>query len=223
MNIYIVEDDAAIRDMEAYALQSKGYDVRALSCAEELYVACEETVPDLLILDIMLPGEDGLSILSTVRRSRKTADIPVMMVTAKGSELDRVKGLDSGADDYLVKPFGVMELVSRVKALLRRRTPHTTGLSLCIGQVRINDDAHEVYVQDRLCVLTHKEYDLLKMLMQNCDRVISRETLLNNVWGYEYGGETRTVDVHVKTLRQKLSDAAEHIETVRGVGYKFIS
>ncbi len=220
MKIYIVEDDASIRDMELYALESKGYTVSAFSCADELYMACSEALPDLLILDIMLPGEDGMSILSTIRHSSKTARIPVMMVSAKGSEWDRVKGLDDGADDYLVKPFSVLEFLSRVKALLRRSAPMETAVSYTVGPITIDDAAHIALVDGVPCTLTRKEYDLLKLLMSNKGRVLTRETILTAVWGYDTMGETRTVDMHIKTLRQKLMDAAVYIETIRGVGYK---
>ncbi|MGN0172075.1 MAG: response regulator transcription factor [Acutalibacteraceae bacterium] len=222
MRIYIVEDDTDIRDMEAYALKNSGYDVAAFSCAQELYDACKEGLPDLLILDIMLPEEDGLSVLSRFRQNEKAAAVPVMMVTAKGSELDRVKGLDAGADDYLVKPFGIMEMISRVKALLRRTAAvRQNGPLLKAGDLLLDDDAHTVTVAGTPCLLTYKEYELLKLLMSCQNRVLTREVILNRIWGYDFGGETRTVDMHIKTLRRKLGEAGNRIETVRGVGYKF--
>lgn len=221
MRIYLVEDDVAIRNMELYALENKGYEVSAFSCADELYMACSETLPDLMILDIMLPGEDGLSILSTLRRSPKTSHIPVMMVTAKGSEWDRVKGLDDGADDYLVKPFSVLEFLSRVKALLRRTMPIEKSACYAAGPITIDDAAHTAFVNEQPCILTRKEYELLKLLISHKEHVLTREHILTAVWGYDMAGGTRTVDMHIKTLRQKLQDAAEHIQTIRGVGYKY--
>ena len=220
--IYIVEDDVDIRELESYALKNCGYEICAFGESTDFYRACEEKIPSLVILDIMLPNEDGLSILKNIRENSKTKNIPVIMVTAKTSELDKVKGLDMGADDYISKPFGVMELVSRVRALLRRceRTEAVTTAVLEYNHIQIDDDKHKVTVNGEPCVLTFKEYELLKYLISNKDMVVTRETLLEKVWGFDYTGESRTVDAHIKTLRQKLGESGGYIKTVRHVGYK---
>ena len=223
--IYYVEDDKNIRDLAIYALGQAGYEVAGFSCAEEFEQACAERLPDLVLLDIMLPGKDGLEILGDLRLNPTTRTIPVMMLTAKGSEIDKVQGLDQGADDYLAKPFGMMELVSRVRALIRRA--ESPALSLggkCrCGGIVLDGDARKVLVDGVSLSLTLKEFDLLQMLMNNCGHVLSRSRLLESVWGWDFAGNTRTVDAHVQTLRQKIADvspaAASMIETVRGVGY----
>lgn len=220
MKIYITEDDADIREMESYALRSGGFEVEEFSCAAELYTALEEEAPNLFLLDIMLPGEDGMKILSHLKENRATADIPVMMITAKTTEMDKVKGLDAGADDYLAKPFGIMELVSRVKALLRRTAKPQEKALLTAGSIVLDDKAHTVTAGGKTCELTYKEYGLLKLLMNEAGMVFTREQLMDRVWGFDYEGESRTVDMHIKTLRQKLGESGGIIKTVRGVGYK---
>lgn len=217
--IYIVEDDINIREIEHYALKNSGYEVEEFECGADFFRHLENHTPSLVILDIMLPDEDGMSILSKIRTDKKTAKIPVIMVTAKTTELDKVKGLDSGADDYITKPFGVMELISRVKALLRRTKDVEVETMMKYGNIVIDDDKHAVRVADKPCELTYKEYELLKYLIKNKGIVVSRDKLLSKVWGFEYEGETRTVDAHVKTLRQKLGEAGVCIKTVRNVGY----
>lgn len=227
--IYIVEDDPEIREMECYALQNAGFDVMAFDCGKAMdeklrsSAVNEGEKPELFILDIMLPGEDGLSILKRLRTQSFTSLIPVMMLTAKGTELDKVKGLDLGADDYLTKPFGVLEFISRVKALLRRSSSVITTKSenlLQIGNVVMDDNRHIVSVEGRTCDLTFKEYELLKLLMLRPGIVFSRQEIMERVWGIDFTLETRTVDMHVKTLRQKLGENNDIIKTIRNVGYK---
>lgn len=221
MKIFIVEDDSDIREMEAYALKNSGFDVRQFNSADTFYPELKNEIPDLVILDIMLPGEDGLKILEKLRKNSATASIPVMMVTAKTTELDKVKGLDMGADDYISKPFGIMEFVSRAKALLRRTARVSEeSTTIVFGEIVIDDEKRIVKGDGNICELTYKEYELLKLLVLNPNVVLSREKILDNVWGYEYGGETRTVDMHIKTLRQKLGKCGAAIKTVRNVGYK---
>ncbi|NGM16540.1 response regulator transcription factor [Xiamenia xianingshaonis] len=223
--IYYVEDDSNIRDLAIYALNQAEFEVAGFSCADDFEAACARQLPDLILLDIMLPGKDGLEILTDLRRDPSTRHIPVMMLTAKGAEIDKVQGLDSGADDYLAKPFGMMELVSRVRALLRRaESPAVAAGGKCkCGGITLDGDARTVFVGDVALSLTRKEFDLLQMLMSNRDHVLSRTHLLESVWGWDFAGNTRTVDAHVQTLRQKIADAspeaASTIETVRGVGY----
>lgn len=218
--IYIVEDDNDIREMESYAIKNSGFDVQSFSNGDDFFEALIRLTPDLVMLDIMLPGEDGLEILRRIRQNEGTRDIPVIMVTAKTSELDKVKGLDMGADDYITKPFGVMELVSRVKALLRRCESANEAKTLTYKEITIDDHKHKVTVGGEACVLTYKEYELLKYLVANRDIALTREKLLGKVWGYDFEGESRTVDMHIKTLRQKLGKAGNYIVTVRHVGYK---
>ncbi len=218
--IYIVEDDLNIRQMESYALRNSGYEVAAFGDAASFFAAVEERVPDLAILDIMLPGEDGLSILRTLRENARTRRLPVIMATAKATELDTVVGLDEGADDYITKPFGIMELISRVKALLRRTGGETEASLLEHGGVAIDDKARSVTVNGEPCELTYKEYELLKFLMINRGIVLSRSQIMDKVWGTDFEGESRTVDMHIKTLRQKLGEGGRIIKTVRNVGYK---
>jgi two-component system alkaline phosphatase synthesis response regulator PhoP len=219
--IYILEDDANIRELEGYALRNSGYEVTEFEDGASFLRACEKSVPELAILDVMLPGEDGLTILRRMRESEHTRDVPVMMVTARTTELDRVKGLDGGADDYVVKPFGVMELISRVKALLRR-TARTAPAeeNLRCGEIEMNLSRRVVGVAGREVALTYKEFELLRCLLHNREHVLTREVLMDKVWGFDYEGESRTVDMHVKTLRQKLGEAGGMIKTVRNVGYK---
>ena len=218
--IYIVEDDINIREIERYALKNSGYDVEEFECGAELFARLEKQLPSLIMLDIMLPNEDGLDILARLRGSKATAEIPVIMVTAKTSELDKVKGLDLGADDYVTKPFGIMELISRVKALLRRTQPAAHEESqLRHGDILLDNDKHSVFLGEKPCELTYKEFELLKYLMVNKGIVLSRDKIMDQVWGFEYEGESRTVDMHIKTLRQKLGASGACIKTVRNVGY----
>lgn len=217
--IYIVEDDVNIREIERYALKNSGFDVQEFECGKELHKAVEKKLPSLILLDIMLPNEDGLDILADLRRSKATAKIPIIMVTAKSSELDKVKGLDLGADDYMTKPFGVMELISRVKALLRRTENIAEASVLTNGNIVVDTDKRSVTVAGELCELTFKEFELLKMLLLNRGIVLSRDKIMDQVWGFEYEGESRTVDMHIKTLRQKLGSGGSAIKTVRNVGY----
>ena len=217
--IYIVEDDVNIREIERYALKNSGYQVEECECGADLFKRLESKVPALILLDIMLPNEDGLDILTKIRADKNTAKVPIIMVTAKTSELDKVKGLDLGADDYISKPFGVMELISRVKALLRRTTNAQEESQISYGNILVDNDKHAVYVDGKLCELTYKEFELLKYLVINKGIVLSRDKIMNQVWGFDYEGESRTVDMHIKTLRQKLGEAGSHIKTVRNVGY----
>ena len=218
--IYIIEDDTDIREMESYALRNSGFDILALSDGSGLAEALTRETPDLILLDIMLPGEDGLSILRRLRASERTKRIPIIMVTAKTTEIDKVRGLDMGADDYITKPFGIMELVSRVKALLRRAAPEENDGIIACGTIVMNDSKRRVQAGETVVELTYKEYELLRHMLINRGVVLTREKLLGAVWGYDYIGETRTVDMHIKTLRQKLGDSGAQIDTVRNVGYK---
>lgn len=217
--IYIVEDDVNIREIERYALKNSGYEVEEFGSGAQLFARMKKALPSLLLLDIMLPDENGLEILSAIRANKETAGIPIIMVTAKTSELDKVKGLDLGADDYITKPFGVMELISRVKALLRRTQSTDIETQLHYGDITIDNDKHAVFLGDKLCELTFKEFELLKYLMVNKGIVLSRDKIMDQVWGFEYEGESRTVDMHIKTLRQKLGASGSCIKTVRNVGY----
>lgn len=216
--VYIVEDDVDIREMEAYALKSAGLSVESFSESGAFFRAVNVQKPDLVLLDIMLPGMDGMTVLKRLRGEADTQTIPIIMVTAKTSEADRVKGLDSGADDYLVKPFGIMELVSRCNALMRRA--HRKAAVRTFGPIEIDDERHRVTVDGQETELTFKEYGLLKYLMQNSGTAVSRDRLMEAVWGFAFTGETRTVDMHIKTLRKKLGAAGGLIETVRNVGYR---
>lgn len=217
--IYIVEDDVNIREIERYALKNSGYEVEEFESDADFFKRMEQRMPNLVILDIMLPGEDGMDILAKLRADKRTSKLPVIMVTAKTTELDKVKGLDSGADDYITKPFGVMELISRVKALLRRTTDVNTEAQMKYGDILVDNDKHAVFVCGNPCELTYKEYELLKYLITNKGIVLSRDKLMSQVWGFDFEGETRTVDAHIKTLRQKLGEAGSCIKTVRNVGY----
>lgn len=220
--IYFVEDDSNIRDLVVYTLETTGYKARGFESGKKFWEALALEMPELVLLDIMLPGEDGMTILKKLKASGKTEDIPVIMVTAKGSEYDKIMGLDFGADDYVAKPFGMMELISRVKAVLRRsqKKAEKNADILSIGNLQVDVKQHQVLVDGEVVVLTLKEFELLRLLLKNAGIVLTRDKLLEEIWGYDFDGETRTVDVHVRTLRQKLGSAGEYIETVRGVGYK---
>lgn len=219
--IYIVEDDAAIRELEEYALSSNGFQARGFERAEPFWAAVRQETPELVILDVMLPQEDGFSILKKLRAMPATNQVPVMMVTAKSSELDTVKGLDSGADDYLAKPFGIMEFLSRTKAALRRSKAAAAPAAplLSYGGITLEDARHSVTSDGRPVELTYKEYSVLKLFLEQPEHVVSRERLLRDVWGTDISVESRTIDMHIRTLRQKLGDAGNHIRTVRKVGY----
>ncbi|MCI8455219.1 MAG: response regulator transcription factor [Lachnospiraceae bacterium] len=216
--IYTVEDDRNILEIEVFALKNSGHQVEGFVCARDFYERLEIKKPDLVLLDLMLPDEDGLKILEKLRRLPETKRLPVIMVTAKSTELDKVKGLDLGADDYLTKPFGIMELIARVKAMLRRTLKEEKFFSL--GDLFLDDEKRMVYVEDKPCSLTFKEYELLKLLMYNAGIVVTRETILERVWGIDFEGESRTLDMHIRTLRQKLGGAGSMIRTVRNVGYR---
>ena len=215
--IYAVEDDKNILEIEMFALKNSGYQVEGFEFARDFYKKLEEKQPDLALLDIMLPDEDGLEIVAKLRRRPETKKLPIIMVTAKSTEIDKVKGLDVGADDYLTKPFGVMELIARVKAVLRRTMEEDKFLTL--GDIFLDDEKHMVYVKDVPCSLTFKEYELLKLLLHNAGIVVTREIILERVWGIDFEGESRTLDMHIRTLRQKLGEAGSMIRTVRNVGY----
>ncbi len=218
--IYCVEDDSAIRDLMVYTLKVSGFEALGFESDAGFWAAMKQQLPELVLLDVMLPGEDGLTILNKLRSSPVTADIPVIMATAKDSEYDKVVGLDSGADDYLAKPFGMMEMVSRIKAVLRRAGSSRQDTVLNFEGITLDSGKHIVAVEGRRVPLTLKEYELLKLFMENPGQVFTRDGLLSNVWGVDYAGETRTVDVHIGTLRTKLEKAGDLIRTVRGVGYK---
>lgn len=218
--IYIVEDDINIREIESFALKNSGFQIRDFSNAKDFYRAVKEKKPDLALLDIMLPDEDGMEILQKIRNNSTTKRLPVIMVTAKSTELDRVKGLDSGADDYISKPFGVMELISRVKAVLRRSMGEEQEKILRVDEILLDDERHQVFVEDTPCDLTYKEYELLRLFMQNRGMVLSRDVIMDRIWDMNCEVESRTLDVHLKTLRAKLGDSAYHIKTIRNVGYR---
>ncbi len=218
--IFCVEDDDAIRNMVVYTLTASGFEAEGLPDGPALWRALEGVRPRLILLDIMLPGEDGISILKTLRSRSAWADIPVIMATAKGTEYDKVTGLDLGADDYLAKPFGMMEMVSRVRAVLRRTEPRGAEQILRMGGLAVNTGEHTVSADGVRVQLTLKEYELLCLFMSNPGQVFTRDGLMRSIWGIDYMGETRTVDVHVNTLRSKLGRCGDYIETVRGVGYR---
>lgn len=218
--IYVVEDDKSIQEIETFALSSSGYQARGYDNAASFYKALEEEMPNLILLDIMLPDEDGLNILKRLRGKKETKNIPIIMVTAKTTEIDKVKGLDSGADDYVTKPFGVMELISRVKAVLRRMKVEEKEPVYQISKVFLDAHKHSVTINGEKCELTYKEYELLKLLMSNAGVATSRQEILDKVWGTDFEGESRTLDMHIKTLRQKLKDEGSLIKTVRNVGYR---
>lgn len=218
--IFCVEDDNSIRDLMIYTLRSAGFEAEGFSDGAGLLDALRTQTPQLIMLDIMLPGEDGISILKRLRHQTSTADIPVIMATAKGTEYDKVMGLDLGADDYLAKPFGMMEMISRIRAVLRRTAPKEKEPLLRIGSLELNPSTYTVFAGENKVQLTLKEYKLLRTFMENPGRVYTRDQLLEIVWGMDFTGETRTVDVHIGTLRTKLGKYSDYIETVRGVGYK---
>ena len=222
--IYIVEDDAEIRELETYALKSSGFEVKSFDCGKSLDEDVKSCVPDLFVLDIMLPGEDGLSILKRLRAQENTKNIPVIMLTAKSSELDKVKGLDLGADDYIAKPFGILEFVSRVRALLRRsglmKTESEESTKVSLGEIVLDSATRTVTVSGENVDLTYKEYELLKLLLSHPGLVYSRQQILEKIWGVDFNMDTRTVDMHIKTLRQKLGVQGAVIQTIRNVGYK---
>ena len=220
--IYYVEDDTSIRELVLYALKTAEFQVMGFENASSFYKRMKEQQPDLILLDIMLPDEDGVSILKKLKSRPDTENIPVIMMTAKSSEYDKVLGLDSGADDYITKPFGVMELISRVKAVIRRsdRSKGSAGEVLKIGELVLDEQKHEVYARGQEVSLTFKEFELLSYLMKNRGLVLSRDKILNTIWNYEYEGESRTVDVHIGSLRQKLGTCGDFIKTIRGIGYK---
>ncbi len=221
--IYCVEDDSAVRDLMVYTLNSSGFDTKGFLTGKEMFSALKTTRPELVILDIMLPGDDGLEILRKLRGQPDTSDIPVIMATAKGTEYDKVRGLDAGADDYLAKPFGMMEMLSRVKAVLRRCSGNVARNVTSIGGLVIDKDEHTVRTDGNTVKLTLKEYELLTLFMENTGRAFTRDQLLNTVWGTDFSGETRTVDVHIGTLRTKLGSYGELIQTVRGFGYRMVN
>lgn len=218
--IFCVEDERNIRELLVYTLEMTGFAAKGMADSKELWSAMKEEIPELILLDIMLPGEDGYSVLEKLKVSSATKDIPVIMVTAKDTEFDKVRGLETGADDYVTKPFGMMEFVARVKAVLRRSKRQNTERELSCGGLQVHIGKHEVRYYGERIELTRKEFEMLTFLIENKGIVLTRNQLLGRIWGYDFDGETRTVDVHVRTLRQKLGDAGNMIETVRGVGYR---
>ncbi|MDO4604426.1 MAG: response regulator transcription factor [Helcococcus sp.] len=219
--IIVVEDDVNIRDLLVYALNNHGYKAYGFPGAKEFFNYFEEINPSLVILDLMLDGEDGYSILSKIRKGSKNSDVPVILLTAKDSEYDKVKGLDMGADDYITKPFGVLETVSRIKAILRRSLKNQNEDSILeFKDIYLDYRKREIYVGEELINLTYKEFELLYFFLINEEIVLSREKLMYEVWGFDYTGESRTVDVHIRTLRQKLKDSGKYIKTIRNIGYK---
>ena len=218
--IWCVEDDPSIRDIEVYALSSTGFDARGFEDGDSFWDALQAEKPELVVLDVMLPGKDGVTLLKMMKASEELRDIPVIMATAKGTEYDKIQSLDLGADDYLVKPFGIMEMVSRVKAVLRRCKPKPSGSLLKLDGLVLNPDEHTVSVDGERIALTYKEYELLHLFLSHPGIAFTREQLLSNVWNTEFLGETRTVDMHIRTLRQKLGSYGHLIETVRNVGYR---
>lgn len=220
--IYLVEDDNSIRELVAYTFNTAGLEAEGFDKPSLFWEVLEKRKPDLVLLDIMLPEEDGIQILQKLRQRQDTKKLPVIMLTAKGSEYDKVMGLESGADDYVSKPFGMMELLARVKALLRRTEDLRPAQEnrYVIGDLTVNQKRHEVLVKGEAVTLTKKEFDMLCYLLENKGMVLTRDQLLNQIWGYDFDGENRTVDVHIRTLRQKLGDCGTYIETIRGIGYK---
>ena len=218
--IWCVDDDNTIRDIEVYTLEQTGFKARGFADGVSMLEALKTEIPDLIVLDIMMPEMDGLQVLSKLRSEVAYKDIPVIMATAKGTEMDKIGGLNSGADDYLVKPFGVMEMVARVKAVLRRITKEEATNDITVGNITLKETEHKVITDGEKVELTHKEFEILKLFMQNPNMVFSRDKLMSEIWGMDYIGETRTVDMHIKTLRQKLKGAGGQIKTVIGVGYR---
>ena len=220
MLIYLLEDDDSIRNFVAYALENSGMQTRGFAAPSAFWQGISEQIPDLLLLDVMLPEEDGVAVLRKLRTRQDTKELPVIMLTAKGTEYDRVLGLDAGADDYVCKPFGMMELLSRVKALLRRARPAEPDRAYTVGALYVHPEKHIVRVAGEDVTLTRKEFELLRLLIESAGTVFTRDQILKSVWGFSFDGESRTVDVHVRTLRTKLGACGDCIETVRGVGYK---
>ncbi|HZK00380.1 MAG TPA: response regulator transcription factor [Tissierellaceae bacterium] len=218
--IYCIEDDESIRELIVYALNTSGFEGYGFEDSVDFYRELDKSLPDLILLDIMLPGDDGLTILDNLRKNSNTKDIPVIMLTAKSSEYDKVKGLDMGADDYMSKPFGVMELISRINAVLRRSGQFNSHNLLSLDNIVIDYDKRIVRVDNEVIKLTYKEFELLYYLIKNQNIVLTREMIMNEVWGFDFEGETRTVDVHIGTLRQKLGESGKLIQTIRNVGYK---
>ena len=218
--IWCVDDDNTIREIEVYTLTQTGFEARGFADGISMLEALKTEIPELIILDIMMPGMDGLEVLSKIRSEAAYKNIPVIMATAKGTEMDKISGLNSGADDYLVKPFGVMEMVARVKAVLRRTVKEDSSSDITVGKIILKENEHKVIANGEKVELTHKEFAMLKLFMQNVGMVFSRDKLMSEIWGMDYIAETRTVDVHIKTLRQKLGTAGGQIKTVIGVGYK---
>lgn len=217
--IYIVEDDLNIQEIECFALKNSGYEVEVFEYAKAFFSRLNEKKPDLVLLDIMLPDADGISVMKEIRTKQETKQLPVIMVTAKSSEIDKVKGLDSGADDYITKPFGIMELISRVKALLRRSYQVPEEGNLVYHEISLNLLKRKCLVAGEQIELTYKEYELLHVLIQNAGIVLKRDVLMERIWGTEFEGESRTLDMHIKTLRQKLGNQGTYIKTIRNVGY----
>ena len=218
--IYIVEDDKNISEIESYALKNSGYIADTFENARVFEKRLQEKKPDLVLLDIMLPDSDGIEVLKKIRRNPETRRLPVIMVTAKSTEIDKVKGLDNGADDYITKPFGIMELISRVKAILRRINQDEEEKQITFQNITLDVEKRQVLLDGQICELTYKEFELLKLFLQNAGIVMPREMIMEKVWGLDFEGESRTLDMHIKTLRQKLGDAGKHIKTVRNVGYR---
>lgn len=218
--IWCVEDDAAIRDIEIYALQSTGFEARGFADGTSFWEALQKERPELVVLDVMIPGVDGVELLRRIRADARLSDLPIIMATAKGAEYDKVQSLDLGADDYVVKPFGVMELVSRIRAVLRRYKGGSVQKLLRLDGLTLNLDEHIVTIDDQRVQLTYKEYELLRLFLSRPGVAFTREQLFTEVWGDNYVGETRTLDMHIRTLRQKLGSYGKYIETVRNVGYR---
>ena len=218
--IWCVDDDSTIREIEVYTLEQTGFEARGFSDGISVLEALKTELPDLIVLDIMMPGMDGLEVLRKLRAEEEYKNIPVIMATAKGTEMDKIGGLNSGADDYLVKPFGVMEMVARVNAVLRRTLKGSSSSDLTVGSITLKEKEHMVFVTGEKIDLTHKEFELLNLFLHNPNMVFSRDKLMSSIWGTDYIGETRTVDMHIKTLRQKLGVAGGQIKTVIGVGYR---
>ena len=223
MLIYVVEDDLSILKLIEYVLKTKGYEIETFENGEDFFLELEKKSPDLILLDIMLPDISGMEILEEIKNNNKYSTIPVMMLTAKDSEIDVVTALDNGADDYMKKPFSVLELLSRVNALLRRfeKEEVEVGEILNVGEIKIDLLGRNVFVNNKKIILTYKEFELLIYLVNNIDIVLSRDKLISSVWGYDFSGETRTVDMHIKLLREKLGESSKYIKTIRGIGYKF--
>ncbi len=218
--IWCVDDDNTIREIEVYTLEQTGFEARGFADGVSMLEALKTEKPELIVLDIMMPEMDGLEVLKKLRTDSAYKDIPVIMATAKGTEMDKIGGLNSGADDYLVKPFGVMEMVARVKAVLRRTTKESPAYDITLGRIVLKENEHMVIADGKKVELTHKEFEILRLFMQNPNMVFSRDKLMSRIWGIDYVGETRTVDMHIKTLRQKLGSAGSQIKTVIGVGYR---